>query len=183
MKWFDRRIDAFIRSVRDDPKTEKIPVGPDINDPTYWRYFVIKRNRWLNFYLHNFRHDDPEDAHDHRAANISIILQGSYFDQRFVERPLQGFPLPSMVKHYRPEHSVTARLPRTAHRVVLPRDEDGREIPCWSLFIKFPDVREWGFWCPGKHGVSAFWRPWQEYVSGLDPTGIGYGQRGRGCDD
>lgn len=182
MKWLARRIDDFIRSVRDNPKTEKIPVGP-VDDPTYWRYFVIKRNRWLSLYLHNFRHDDEENLHDHRAVNISWILQGSYYEERFIERPLRFLPLPSLTRRFRPQYSITIRLPSTPHRVVLPRNLEGRPMPCWSLFIKFPDVRNWGFWCPGKTGTSAFWRPYEKYVSLDDPTAVGYGQRGRGCDD
>lgn len=183
MSWLASRADVFIRWVRDHPKTEKIPVGPNIEDPTYWRYFVIRRNRWLNFYLHNFHHDDEENLHDHRAANISFILQGSYYDQRFIERPLEGLPLPSLVKHFRPQYSLTFRLPSTPHRVVLPRDDSGREVPCWSLFIKFSDIRDWGFWCAGNRRMCAFWRPFEQYVASTNPTGIGYGQRGRGCGD
>lgn len=184
MKWFDRQIDNFIKRIRDDPERQKtkIFVGNE-GDPTYWRWFVLPRNPVLNIYLHNFLKDDDHDLHDHRAVNISIILQGWYFEERFMWRPVEYVPLPFThlikIKRLRP----LFRLPSTPHRVVLPRDRELRPIPCWSLFIKFPDVRDWGFWCPGRKGVRAFWRSHKEYAKGTDPTSPDYGIRGRGCDE
>jgi hypothetical protein len=180
MTWIDRKIDQFICSIRDSNRL-KIPIGP-VDDPTYWRWFVIPRNRFLNIYLHNWRHDDAQDLHDHRAANISIILQGFYSEERFLWTPEEGQPLPKTDFIYRPNHSITFRLPSRPHRVILFRF-NGKPVSCWSLFIKFPDVREWFFWCPGNTTTGARRVPWQQYVAGHDPTGIGYGQVGKGCDE
>lgn len=189
MNWLDRRIDNFIRRIRDNPNTKKIPIGPNPDDPTYWRYFVIRRNRFLNLYLHNFRQDDEEHLHDHRMLNISFPLQGDYFEERFVCKPTPGYPLPDTrripVRNRRP----FIRLPSTPHRVVLRRDDAGNPLAMWSLFIGFPHTRDWGFWCPGKprtpeRSSQCHWVPWQQYVTPEShPENVGYGQAGQGCGE
>ncbi len=179
MTWLDRKIDEFITRIRDTKP--RIPIGP-VDDPTYWRWFVIPRNRFLNIYLHNFLHDDEQHLHDHRAMNISILLQGFYNVERFLWTPEVGQPLPKTDIIHRPNHSWIFRLPSWPHRVMLLR-YNGKPVPSWSLFIKFPDVREWGFWCPGNVATGCRWLPWQQYVAGTDPTAIGYGQVGKGCGE
>lgn len=181
MKWLDRQIDAFIQRIRDDPDTKKIPIGPGgADDPTYWRYFVIPRNPVFNIYLHRFLKDDEEHHHDHRMLNITFILQGSYFEERFAWRPHEGLPLPATKLIPVEQRQLFARLPSTPHRVVLKRDADNRPIPIWSLFIGFPQLRKWGFWCPGDG--AARWVPFERYVSSIDPLNPGYGKPGLGCD-
>jgi len=173
MNWFDRKVDDFIRRIRDGKKP--IPIGPDINDPTYWRWFVIPRNRWFNIYLHHFRHDDAEDLHDHRMTNVSFILFGSYYDERFKRKPAKGWLLPDTWRKFRRQRSITIRRPASPHRVVLPRDDDGKEVPCWSLFVGLPHVRNWGFWMRDDEH-TAEWVPFDAVVSSADPTSVGYGQ-------
>lgn len=182
MKWLERAIDRFICYIRDSGGTP-IYIG-DEGNPTYWRWFVIPRNRFLNLYLHHFLKDDEHDLYDHRAANISIILQGEYAEERFGWKPCIGCPLPTTRQYRIRRWCPLFRLPSTPHRVVLPRDtREGRPVPCWSLFIKFPDVRDWGFYCGGRDGMSTFWRPWQEYAASRDPNNVGYGIKGKGCDE
>jgi hypothetical protein len=168
MNWLDRRIDNFIQAIRDSDRVP-LPIGP-ADDPTYFRWFVIPRNRWFNVYLHCFRHSDEEHLHDHRMFNISFILQGWYMEERFAWRPVEGLPLPftrlTTLWSRRPKF----RLPSTPHRVVLP---SGNTV--WSLFIGFPQIRTWGFWLPNNG--SARWVPYTHYVANPDPTSQGYGRR------
>jgi len=174
MNWLDRKIDEFIRRIRDTKPN--IPVGP-LEDPTYIRYFVIKRNRWLNLYLHHWRHDDAQHHHDHRAHNLSIILQGSYSEERFVRRPRQGQPLPETYQVQLSKWRPKFRLASTPHRVLLNRNSDGVLVHAWSLFIKLPDIRDWGFWVNvGSPSNVALWIPWRSYTAGDDPEGVGYGK-------
>lgn len=175
MKWLDRKIDGFIQRVRDDPHVKRIPIGAVADDPDYWRYFVIRRNHFLNIYLHCFRHSDPEDLHDHRMANVTVILQGSYMEERFDYPPVAGQPLPerSLCKSVRRLRPVF-RLPRTPHRVVLYVDEGNKEQQVWSLFIGLPHIRNWGFW--REFNGRACWVPHQCVVSAFDPEAVGYGQ-------
>lgn len=181
MKWIDRKIDEFIQRIRDS--RDPISIGDDPKAPTYWRWFVWPRNRFLNLYLHNFLRDDAHDLHDHRMVNISFILQGSYFEERFLAKVVPGATLPRTGRTVRPQYSFTFRLPATPHRVVLRRDTYDKPIPSWSLFLGFPHWRNWGFWCPGKDGRSAFWREHEAYAMSANPTESNYGRKGRGCDD
>lgn len=177
MNRMDSMIDRFIVWVRDHPKTRKIPIGPNPEDPTYWRYFVIPRNPVFNIYLHNFRHDDAENMHDHRMVNISILLQGHYNEERFSWTPEVGYPLPCI--YLRQVGRFVFRLPSTPHRVILNKNYEGRSIPMWSLFIGFPHVRDWGFWIEEIKGdyQVAKWISHKKFVSAIDPTSVGYGQK------
>jgi len=157
MKRIERWIDAGIRRVRD--KRRVVAVGPP-HDPLMHRYYVIPRNRFLNVYLHCIHRGDVGDLHDHRMANISIVLQGHYQEERFVRRPVPYGPMPAVrrfeVKRWRP----LFRWASTPHRVVL----DGAAV--WSLFVGFPHTRNWGFWVERRH--VARWIP-HERVSFSEP--------------
>lgn len=175
MNLFERLIEDFIQSIINDPETKRIPIGPNSADPTYWRWFVWPRNRFLNCYLHNFHHDDPEDLHDHRMINISFLLQGSYYDEHFLIKPTPGLPLPRTERTLVKEWHFRFRLPSSPHRVVLLRDADLKPIPSWSLFLGFPHWRNWGFWL--QDGLGAYWVSHEEYVEDPDPLSEGYGRK------
>lgn len=136
-------IDSFIRRVRDT--TKPIPIGP-ADDPILLRYFVIPRNRFLNVYLHCFlKSDDDRGLHDHRMANISVVLQGHYFEQRFVTKPVPGEPLPMTKQFLVMPMRPCFRRAATPHQVIL-NQLFGKRVGVWSLFIGFPHIRNWGFW-------------------------------------
>lgn len=203
MKWLDRKIDDFIRRIRDNPQTladqarwlagEKnapnrriIPVGSGgALNPTYWRYFVWRRNPVFNCYLHDFRRDDEQDPHTHRMMNISFICtRPGYFEERFAFKPVAGFPLPHTERTFVPPHRLFFRLPHTPHRVVLKRDTYDKPIPIWSLFIGFPQFFNWGFWCPG--GGKAKFVPQEVYLApdaGGGTPEYNYSRPVRGCGD
>lgn len=157
MTRLDRWIDGFIRRIRDDPTIRRSRVGP-VDDPFMDRYFVLPRNRVFNIYLHYIHKSDVGELHDHRMASVSVILQGHYYEQRFVSKPVLGSPLPlttvTLVKRLHP----VFRLPSTPHRLLIEWDgETGKPVPAWSLFFGFPHVRNWGFYTE-KHG-EAQWLP------------------------
>lgn len=128
--------------------------------PYIRRWWIIPRNRRFNIYLHQILRDDDDRAlHDHPWWNISIILRGGYVEV-----------MPSGQKRRR-VGQVVIRRAEAAHRLVLMKGADGSAIPCWSLFITGPRVREWGFWCPKG------WRHWREFVDTRDSGAVG-----RGCD-
>lgn len=112
-------------------------IGDD--DPYLLRWHVVPRNRFLNVYLHKFcRSDDDRAHHSHPWSAVSLILRGGYFehrDGRFVR--------------WRPASSLNFLTPKTFHRVELDTDRDGREKPCWTLFVTGPRRgRTWFFKCP-----------------------------------
>jgi hypothetical protein len=142
-------IDKFIHRVR--TRGNVVGIGfPD--DPTYHRYFVIPRNRFLNVYLHRFRHSDFEHLHDHRMANISIILKGYYYEQRFVKQPIAGEPLPDtrvfIVEKMRP----LFRRASTPHRVVLAK-ELGSGVEFWR------SVNGAAYWMPHQCLTKDYYQP------------------------
>jgi len=131
-----------------------------IGDRYLLRWYVIPRNPWLNVYLHKFLHDDEDRAlHDHPWWFVSWMLSGHYFEvsrSNFIRRRRM---------------SIAYRPATHAHRVVLPKTLSGDPIPCWTLVVTGPVIRDWGFLCPSG------WRHWKEFTAADD-----YGQTGRGCD-
>jgi hypothetical protein len=132
------------------------------DNPYLQRWWLIPRNKWFNVYLHHFmRSDDDRALHDHPWINVSYLIDGYYW-----EHTPEGEP-----PYLREPGHFYARSAAALHRVELPRDDAGREVPAWTLFITGPRVRDWGFACPKG------WVPWQQFTSSRDK-----GQIGRGCD-
>jgi len=138
------------------------------------RWWIIPRNRWLNIYLHQFVRDDDDRAlHDHPWPNCSLLLRGRYTEIVFLVRPNASRDLPSTIERARRQGHPVFRRPSTAHRVILPRDENQRPVPCWSLFLTGPVVRSWGFWCP-----KGRWVHWRDFTAGDRGEIVG-----RGCGE
>lgn len=150
-------------------------------NPYLLRWYVIPKNPVFNIYLHNFRRSDDDRAlHDHPwLFNVSILLKGEYFEHVPADKKRWPEDLSTVRKHRRPG-AVYFRPSRAPHRVELPRfaleDRKGnynmKEIPCWTLFITGPRVREWGFYC--QQG----WIFWKKFVSNRP----GVSEVGAGCD-
>lgn len=159
------------------------------DDPYLDRWFIIKKNRWFNIYLHHFhRSDDDRALHDHPwLFNMSWVLKGGYSEIKFADKLPRVLPtsgaydsgesLPATMTVAVPEGTFKIRWGRAPHRVVLKRLNKigwrfGKryEQDVWTLFITGPKVFEWGFWCP-KRRV-----PWRRFT-GAD------GMRGQGCSE
>lgn len=132
------------------------------------RWYIVPRNRWLNVYLHKFCRDDDDRAlHDHPWWFLSLMIRGMYTEiiaQDWERNSGRGF--------VRSAPSLAIRRAEHRHRVVLERDGTGNIVPCWTLVITGPRVREWGFWCP--RGFV----PWREFTSGKHGETVG-----KGCGD
>lgn len=125
------------------------------SQPANW--FEALKRKLPNIYLHNFRHSDDDRAlHDHPWWNVSILISGSYF-----EHTIAAGGVNSRIRYE--SGDIKFRTPSSAHRVEI-------VVPCWTIFITGPSVREWGFHCPQG------WRHWREFVSARDA-----GKIGRGC--
>ncbi len=165
------------------PRRAHFTVGTD-EDPYLRRWFILPRNRYVNIYLHQFCRDDEDRAlHDHQWWFASFILKGHYSEL------CKDFPTGARDWSYvkqksqylvrRNWFSLAIRPPEHAHRVILPKRDstDSRPIPCWTICITGPVVREWGFHCPQG------WRHWKEFLAeggyGNDQTNS---RTGRGCD-
>lgn len=163
-------------------------VGADDPAGAYLRrWYLVPRNRWFNVYLHQFlRSDDDRALHDHPWHWASLLLRGSYVEHTIAAGGIHQ-------RHLRTAGSIKLCGPRAAHRVevltaahpLAPANERTRylagllqadtPLPCWTLFITGPRVREWGFHCPEQGFI-----PWPRFTrAGMDGRP---GEIGPGCD-
>lgn len=138
-----------------------------IGTPPYMRrWWLIRRNRWANIYLHQvLRSDDDRALHDHPWWNVSLVLSGGYFEVRPKDGSAAAAKAPGLHERiWRGPGSVVARRAGAAHRLEV--------VPggcAWTLFLTGPRLREWGFWCPQG------WRHWREFTAGPNGETVGKG--------
>ncbi len=129
--------------------------------PYLRRWWLIPRNPLFNVYVHQFlRSDDDRALHDHPwLFNCSVLLDGFYLEHT----PLGQF--------LRRAGQVKFRWGGAPHRVELfEQVRTRRPLPCWTVFITGPRVRQWGFHCPQG------WVHWKRFTS-ADGNDVG-----KGCD-
>jgi quercetin dioxygenase-like cupin family protein len=120
------------------------------------RWYMIPRNPEFNIYYHRIVHGDDDRAlHDHPWASVSVMCAGA-----IREHTNHG------VKEFS-AGDVVFREPNYTHRLELIDN-----VPCETMFITGPKVREWGFHCP-KGFVM-----WKDFVQSDQP-----GMPGRGCGE
>ncbi len=128
--------------------------------PYMLRWWIGRRAKWLPCaYVHCFlRSDDDRALHDHPFSNVSILLRGSYVEHTIAAGGV----------HHRQRFTAGDWKVRWsgkyAHRIEI-------EEPCWTLFLRGPVYRKWGFHCPGG------WLPWEQFVASDD-----IGAVGKGCE-
>jgi hypothetical protein len=138
-------------------------------NPYLKRHWLFKS--WLlGIYVHEFRRSDDDRAlHDHPWPYVTHPLRGMYF-----EHSKDGMRVVNA------GDTVWSFNPKRAHRVELWKDTTVKaggvvvvtERPCFTLFIRGPDMREWGFLC--KKG----WVHWKDFVSKS-----GKGNISKGCGE
>ena len=104
--------------------------------PYLVRYYLFLKDRKtfpFNITLHKILVSDLDDLHDHPWSYFTVILKGGYWEHTPEGKFWRG---PGHFR-YRPANAV--------HRLELQVDEQGNEIPCWTLFIMGKQVQEWGF--------------------------------------
>lgn len=147
-------------------RTPDLTIGPRDNPQTL-RWHIFRWRGW-QLALHKWcRSDDDRALHDHSADNLSLILSApGYYE---VTGDEHGTPIRGDYRRPWRFHFRRAELP---HRIAL---LDSR--PVWTLWLRWPPRREWGFWCP-----KAGWRHWREYVAERDYSVPGSSSTvGKGC--
>lgn len=140
-----------------------LTIGP--SDDPYMLRWVLWRWRGWQLVLHKIcRSDEDRALHDHVGWSLSFILWGAGYREVFSH----AWEPPSF-------HDVTlwafaARRAKTPHRLEL------HYGPTWTLWLRAPPVREWGFWC--QQG----WVHWKQYTSQSDYYADGVSTVGHGCD-
>ena len=119
------------------------------NEPYLERYYVFLKDRKsfpFNIFIHKFLKSDPDDLHDHPWSYFTFILKGGYYEwvpgNNCEVRLWRG-----------PGHFRMCKA-ESLHRIEL---KPG--VTCWTVFMPFVKVREWGFISKGK------WIQWEEYLT------------------
>lgn len=153
-------LDQLIRRLSE--REPDLVVG-DPHDPYLLRWYLFKLAGW-QLALHWLRKSDDDRAlHDHKSWNVSLILRGGYFEVLRTVLTDSGVTLPQ--GYWRRPWRMYFRRAETPHRLVLRQ-------PAWTLWLRGPEYRRWGFHCPGG------WRDADEYCAGGEP---GVSVIGRGC--
>lgn len=161
-----RKPDLIIGS-RDNPQTLRWRI-------VRWRGWQLALHKWC-------RSDEDRALHDHSGNNVSLILSPQGYDEIVRETVFTGDVLTCEKEgEYVHTCDVTRRrfpfVPyfrraEAPHRIAL---RDAR--PVWSLWLRWPPRREWGFHCPRG------WRHWKDFLGTRDYNADGISEVGRGCD-
>lgn len=137
-------------------------IGPE-HDPYMHRWMLKKWRNGVQLALHKiWRSDDERAPHDHVGWNVSVLLTGPYIEILF-----EGTK--EISRHKRWPLIPYFRQATQLHRLVTTR-------PVWTLWLRGPHIREWGFFCPRG------WRHWTIFVAERDFDATGSSTIGRGCD-
>lgn len=152
--------------------------------PYLRRHWLLPRNRFFNVYVHEFlRSDDDRALHDHPwLFNASWLIDGEYIEWTPADdehlMPDVGVRCQYPVAQRLKSGQVKFRWGPAPHRVELTEELHGDPaipeyvlVPCWTVFITGPVVRDWGFHCATR------WVPWKEFVDTRDKGSVG-----KGCD-
>tara|TARA_B100000579_G_scaffold79165_1_gene61491 strand:+ start:551 stop:985 length:435 start_codon:yes stop_codon:yes gene_type:complete len=100
------------------------------------RYYLFLKDRKsfpFNITLHKILKSDEPTLHNHPWNWGALIVKGGYW-----EHTPDG-------KFWRGPGSFRYRKSEDLHYLELEKDEDGNELPCWSLFFMGKQKTDWGF--------------------------------------
>lgn len=130
------------------------------------RWHLLRWRGWQLSLHRIFQSDDDRALHDHRADNLSVVLRGGY-----LELFSHGWYNANDIVWRRPG-SIIFRRAETPHRIII-----SHKRPVWTLWLRWPPRREWGFHC--RKG----WRHWKEFCAEQDYSKPGSTSTvGPGCD-
>jgi len=176
--WLERRhvADWLFQRLFHHVAMQRLPdftVG-ERHDPYLQRWWLLPRNRFFNVYLHCFmRSDDDRALHDHPWHSLSLLLNGESIEHTIAAGGIHE-------RRWLCAGDIRFRSATFAHRIELPPNmifgngyvERVSPLPCWTLFLTGPVLRDWGFHCTERG-----WIPWQRFT---DPSDKGL--VGKGCD-
>lgn len=121
------------------------------------RYWLFRNFLGMSARVHvTYRSDEDLVLHDHPWDNISLLLDGYYWEKTFDRQPSQ-WPgaLPPLKSKLYMVGDIVARRAEKAHRLEL-------SYQVVTLFITFGKRRPWGFYT--AHG----WVYWRQYLKGSE---------------
>lgn len=109
-----------------------------INGDAYLVRYRLWKTAKKSYYLHHILRPDADRVlHTHPFGFRAIVLWGGYIEEMFPD----NVPSPNRVFVRRGWLSSADRSAETAHRIC-----ELLHGPCWTLFIRGPRERDWGFW-------------------------------------
>lgn len=160
-------------------RRERVIYRSDNNLPYMYRYYlwrkptehttgIPKKEPRFNVFIHNIVQSDIGDPHDHPWDYTSVILWGGYVEWIYIKTPVWEtnpnesrfnglkltYKVARTIKYRRVGDIIKAHAERT-HMVHL------KDKPAWTLFIRGPKVREWGFLNP----ITGIWEQYQSYLN------------------
>ncbi len=109
-----------------------------------WYIFLKDRKKFpFNITLHKVLVSDEPTLHDHPWNWGALIIKGGYWEH-IPLRSAEGKVVGS-TRVWRGPGSIRFRNADDLHWLELEKDENGNEIPCWSLFFMGKKRKEWGF--------------------------------------
>ena len=132
---------TFLSKIMDKLGRRRVITERDSDVPYLVRYYVFLKDRKrfpFNITLHKVLVSDEPTLHDHPWSYATFIIAGGYWENTPEGRFWRG------PGHFR------YRKASDLHYLELERDEQGNEIPCWSLFFMGKKAGEWGFLKDGE---------------------------------
>ena len=126
----------FLSKIMDKLGRRRVITERDSDVPYLIRYYVFlkeRKNFPFNITLHKVLVSDEPTLHDHPWSYATLILRGGYWENTPEGRFWRG------PGHFR------YRKANDLHYLELEQDEQGNEIPCWSLFFMGKKAGQWGF--------------------------------------
>lgn len=145
--------------------------GRDVNENLYLTRFMLSPDtRFGRVYLHRFsREDNDRDPHDHPFNFFTLPLNQGYREEVYEHgvKCVRVIHAPRLRWSFRPALHT--------HRVT---ETDSGAWPLWTLVLRGPNVRKWGFWvfndqdAPGFHvPKQRSWIHWKRYVNSTEDYG------------
>ena len=137
---------TFLSKIMDKLGRRRIITERGSTEPYLIRYYVFLKNRKhfpFNITLHKVLKSDEPTLHDHPWGYATFIIKGGYWEHiPVISR--EGFVVGATREWRGPGH-FRIRKPDDLHWLELEKDENGNEIPCWSLFFMGRKQKDWGF--------------------------------------
>ena len=110
----------------------------------YYLFLKERKNFPFNITLHKVLVSDEPVLHDHPWSWGAIILKGGYWEHIPLLNDDTGGVVGS-TRVWRGPGSIRFRKADDLHWLELAKDENGKEIPCTSIFFMGRKTKQWGF--------------------------------------
>lgn len=124
-----------------------------VRNKLYMRRWLLGPTWAPGLRLHNIvRSDSDESLHDHPFDYVSLILKGGYLERREGARQEFHEPGSLLIRKAESLHSLNLSVEFAPNWQL-----DPKEVPAWTLVLRGPYRREWGFM------TKTGWMHWREF--------------------